>query len=248
MYHYANISPKSNAGVTLAAIAPGLAVARPSLNELFAEQVAEAIDPGSAVVWQGDPSQYVVEIVSGAVRTVRALSDGRRVITGFLFAGDVFGASLGERYPVTVEAIVPTRVRRIARRRFADDLARRPELTGELMAKLRAEMMAAQEQVVLLARKTAEERVASFLLSLARRAGNEGDADAVIALPMTRLDMADYLGLTIETVSRIMTRLAGRGVIAAAGRHGIIIRRPRALATLALDDGEDGCLEDRDAA
>ena len=103
------------------------------------------------------------------------------------------------------------------------------------------------DQVVLLARKSAEERVASFLLSLARRRGD--DAADVIELPMTRLDMADYLGLTIETVSRIMTRLTKRGVIAAAGRHQIEIRRPASLSALALDDEDDGDeLDVREAA
>jgi CRP/FNR family transcriptional regulator len=100
-------------------------------------------------------------------------------------------------------------------------------------------MTAAQDQVVLLARKTAEERVASFLLSLSRRAGQAPRAGQVIGLPMTRLDMADYLGLTIETVSRIMTRLTSRGIIEAVGRHKLGIRRPAALAAIAMDDDED---------
>jgi CRP/FNR family transcriptional regulator len=101
-------------------------------------------------------------------------------------------------------------------------------------------MSAAQEQVVLLARKNAEERVASFLLSLVRRMGRSSQSPCIaVELPMTRLDMADYLGLTIETVSRVFTRLAKRGYIATAARHEVTILRPTALALLAVDDQED---------
>jgi CRP/FNR family transcriptional regulator len=210
-----------------------------TLNCIFAAQVAERLEPGEALFWQGDAANYVFEIVSGALRTVRVLSDGRRVITGFLFAGDVVGVSLKDRYLTTVEAIAPTRVRRLARRRFDEEVERSATLRPQLLSRLCDEMTAAQDQVMLLARKTAEERVASFLLALARRGGDGCSCGAVVALPMTRLDMADYLGLTIETVSRIMTRRTGRGIIAATGRHEISVRRPAALAALAIDDEEE---------
>lgn len=240
MYTQSNVIRKIEGRVPAAAIALALVGDTPSsLRSLFAGQAVEAIEPGEALFWQGDTAGHVFEIVSGALRTVRVLSDGRRVITGFLFPGDIAGLSLKDRYLTTVEAIAPTRLRRLARRRFEAEVERLPALRPQLMERLCDEMAAAQDQVMLLARKTAEEKVASFLLALARRAGTDCDAVPVVALPMTRLDMADYLGLTIETVSRIMTRLTSRGVIAAAGRHAVSIRRPAALAALAVDDQDD---------
>ncbi|MGN6103306.1 MAG: helix-turn-helix domain-containing protein [Devosia sp.] len=214
-----------------------------SLEKLFAEQPVESLDSGEAAVWQGDRAQHVFQVVTGAMRTVRILSDGRRVITGFLFAGDIVGISFRDRYPTTIEAIAPTRLRRLTRQRFEDEVARHPGLGPERFERLADEMSVTQDQVVLLARKNAEERVASFLLSLARR--QPGGEEGTVELPMTRLDMADYLGLTIETVSRIMTRLTRNGMIAPAGRHAIVVRRPAALAALALEDDEDEIDDER---
>lgn len=213
-----------------------------TLASIFAGQVIERLDPGEALFWQGDAARDLFEIVSGALRTVRVLSDGRRVITGFLFAGDVVGVSLKDRYLATVEAIAPTEVRRLARRHFEAAIERRPNLRPQLIERLCDEMTAAQEQVVLLARKSAEERVASFLLSLAHRRDGQPQAGYRLFLPMTRLDVADYLGLTIETVSRIMTRLTSRDIIANEGRH-IVIKRPAALAEIAFDDDDSDLAE-----
>jgi CRP/FNR family transcriptional regulator len=211
-----------------------------TLASIFAGQVIERLDAGDALFWQGDAARDLFEVVSGALRTVRVLSDGRRVITGFLFAGDVVGVSLKDRYLATVEAIAPTEVRRLRRHHFEDLIERRPSLRPQLIEHLCDEMTAAQEQVVLLARKSAEERVASFLLSLVHRRYGQPHPGYRLFLPMTRLDVADYLGLTIETVSRIMTRLVSRDIIANQGRF-IVIKRPAALAEIALDD-DDGDL------
>jgi CRP/FNR family transcriptional regulator, anaerobic regulatory protein len=235
MYTHSNAVHKTESNFSPAIFASNLAEPE-TLRDIFSGQIIEQLEPGEPLFWQGDEARHVFEIVSGALRTVRVLSDGRRVITGFLFPGDVVGVSLKDRYLTTVEAIADTEVRRFARGRFEATVERVPALRPLLMARLFDEMAAAQDQVVLLARKNAEERVATFLLALVRRAGLEGEARPVIALPMTRLDMADYLGLTIETVSRIMSRLAARGIAVAAARHEIAIRRPAALASLAVDD------------
>lgn len=214
-----------------------------TLAGLFAHQPSELLEAGAALFWQGDRALQVFKVETGALRIVHVLGDGRRVITGFLFAGDLVGLSLQDRYLYTAEAIRPTRVRRLARPLFEAAANEDGELRGQLYARLCAEMTAAHEQVVLLARKNAEERVASFLLSLARR--QPGGDEGTVELPMTRLDMADYLGLTIETVSRIMTRLTRNGMIAPAGRHAIVVRRPAALAALALEDDEDEIDDER---
>jgi len=175
----------------------------------------------------------VFEVVTGVLRVYKILSDGRRVITGFMYAGDLIGVSLKERYLYTAEAVTRIQVRRYARSRFQEEINRSPELRPQLFARLCDEMAAAQDQMVLLARKSAEERVCSFLLHIARRLEDDHSPLTVVEVPMTRLDMADYLGLTIETVSRIMTRLTSRGVIAPSGRHAVVLRKKEKLTALA---------------
>ena len=239
MYQQITADRSQNAVLMASKVVPLRAATCPRLNDLFATQIAETLAPGEALVWQGDVAKHVFEVTSGALRTVRVLSDGRRVITGFAFPGDLVGISFKDRHLTTAEAIAPTTVRRLTRRRFEESVDEHPELRPQVLERLYDEMVTAQDQVVLLARKTADERVASFLLSLLRRAEAGHPPRSTIALPMTRLDMADYLGLTIETVSRVMTRLTSRGIIAAAGRHEIKVCRPAALATLAVDDQED---------
>jgi len=157
---------------------------------------------------------------------------------------DLVGLSLQDRYLYTAEAIRPTRVRRLARPLFEAAANEDGELRGQLYARLCAEMTAAHEQVVLLARKNAEERVSSFLLALVRRMRQALPPTRVVDLPMTRLDMADYLGLTIETVSRVMTRLQMAGVIEQTGRHVVTVLRPMRLARLAgVEDETEGPTE-----
>jgi CRP/FNR family transcriptional regulator, anaerobic regulatory protein len=172
------------------------------------------------------------------LRIYRILSDGRRAITGFLYPGDLIGVSLRDRYLYTAEAVTKTKVRRFARNRFQDKINESPDLRPQLFARLCDEMAAAQDQLVLLARKSAEERVSSFLLVIARRLSGDQRAAPVVEIPMTRLDMADYLGLTIETVSRTMTKLTSGGVITASGRHAIFIRKLAKLAALAGESDE----------
>jgi len=213
---------------------------RPTLAGLFSHQPVEGIDAGAALFWQGDRAAEVFEVTEGALRIVRILADGRRVITGFLFAGDLVGVSQRDRYLYTAEAIEPTCVRRLARRRFDEAIDKQAQLRSQLVGQLCDEMTAAHEQVVLLARKSAEERVSSFLLALVRRVSKNHPSAPVVNLPMTRLDMADYLGLTIETVSRVMTRLQAAEVISQTGRHTVAVLRPARLAMLAADDEEDG--------
>jgi CRP/FNR family transcriptional regulator len=222
----------------------GTAFEAPRLQSLFCKQPTERFDIGSAVFWEGDAAKDVFEVVSGVLRIFKILGDGRRVITGFIYPGDLLGVSLRDRYLYTAEAVTPVKVRRFARRRFDEEIARCPELRPQLFARLCDEMAAAQNQMVLLARKTAEERVCSFLLLVARRMQVDGDSAPLIDIPMTRLDMADYLGLTIETVSRSMTKLTNAGVITPSGRHSVSICKMHKMVQLAGDGDETAPLSD----
>ncbi|CAN5324125.1 Crp/Fnr family transcriptional regulator [soil metagenome] len=215
-----------------------------SLRGLFDGQPVESFDAGMAIVWEGDDARHVFEVVEGTLRVFRILSDGRRVITGFIHRGDLLGVSLKEHDRYNAEAVTRTKLRRCEHARFHDEIDRSPALRPQLFACLCDEMAAAQDQMVLLARKSAEERVASFLLLIARRLGAQ-HTQPVVEIPMTRLDMADYLGLTIETVSRTMTRLTNCGVIAPSSRHAMVVRKPGRLALLAgeADADDNGAAE-----
>lgn len=211
----------------------------PTLQSLFGAQPVEKFEAGTALIWEGDVASHIFEVLDGVLRIFRILSDGRRVITGFLYPGDLLGVSFRDRYMYCVEAVTRARVRRFARNRFQEEISRSPELRPQLFARLCDEMEAAQDQMVLLARKNAEERVCSFLLLLARKASGNGQATPVVEIVMTRLDMADYLGLTIETVSRTMSRLTARGIIAPCSRHGLKLLKFDKLVALAGNADEE---------
>ncbi|MBD9652849.1 helix-turn-helix domain-containing protein (plasmid) [Ensifer sp. PDNC004] len=207
----------------------------PDLSSVFNLQpVIEAV-PGQALFWEGDDAQYVFQVEDGLLRALRLLADGRRVIVGFLRPGDLLGVSHKDRYLYTVEAITEARLRRYPRSRFEDDVARQPHLRGQLFSKLCDEMTAAQDQAVLLSRRSADGKVANFLLLMAR--DGEGERTAFINLPMTRLDIADYLNMTIETVSRTITKFASKGIIIAPDRRSIMVLKWHGLQSIA--DGDD---------
>lgn len=213
------------------------APAVPSLRGLFSGQPLETLEPGATLFWEGDRSRHVFEVLKGVLRLYRILPDGRRIIVGFAQAGDILGLAPDEHCTATAEAVNEVSLRRIERCRFRTLTEASPALTREFIAALCEEVAAAQEQMMLLARRGAEERVCGFLLRQMQRVAeggkSAGKSAASIPLPMSRTDIADHLGLTIETVSRTFTNLTQRGVIAPEGRHALAIRRPATLARLA---------------
>ncbi|MCB1487764.1 MAG: helix-turn-helix domain-containing protein [Bauldia sp.] len=182
----------------------------------------------SEVYGEGEPVDNVYKVVSGAVRTYKLLSDGRRQISDFHIQGDVFGLEIGTERHFTAEAIADSVVL-VAKRSVLVSLAgRSPELASELWAHTAKELKRAQDHLLLLGRKRAQERVATFLLDMAGREGS----DIVVDLPMSRQDIADYLGLTIETVSRTLTRLEGEMAIEIPTSRRILLRDRQALGHL----------------
>lgn len=191
-----------------------------------------AFPAGAEIVAQGGPAAAVLNITGGTVRMTRQLPDGRRQILGFLLPGDFLGLSFGETYGFSAEAVDGMRACRFERRAFEGLLLRFPHLLRRLLDAASSELALTQEHLVLLGRANAAERVAAFLLGLRRRRQALGGDDARIDLPMTRQDIADHLGLTIETVSRTLTKLAGERLIAVE-KGGIAVRDPAALDALA---------------
>lgn len=191
------------------------------------------IGAGQALARQGEPADHVFNLTSGSARVFKLLPDGQRQITGFLFAGDFVGLATGEEHALSVEAIEDVAVCRFRRQDYRDLLSARPALEGAMLDRAMHELAAAREQMVLLGRKTALERVASFLLDLSARDPLRPAGEDRVRLPMTRSEIADYLGLTIETVSRSLTKLKTTGVIHLAALDDIRIVRPERLRSLA---------------
>jgi CRP/FNR family transcriptional regulator, nitrogen fixation regulation protein len=176
---------------------------------------------------QDEEADLLYIVVTGAVRTTRLLSDGRRQVGSFYYPGDLVGLETGDLHRFSAEALCDCTllvVKRSAVKTFAGD----EDLDRALWQATRRELERTQEHLLVLGRKTACEKVASFLMDLAQR-----DRSEQVALPMGRQDMADYLGLTIETVSRMLTQLQGASVVEFDGCRRFRVTRWDALERLA---------------
>src|SRR5580658_1975029 len=193
--------------------------------------------PGEVLFAEGDEADSIYEVVRGTVRLYKLLLDGRRLIIAFLSAGHLLGLALDGIWVYTAEAITDVTVCRYRRTSFERLVDEVPGLATRLLAVTSDELRAAQERMLLLGRKSAMEKVASFLVLMA---GQHGSDDAQeVAIPMTRSDIADYLGLTIGTVSRTLTKLIRRGVIAIQIADRIEIRDRDDLEELASGKTDD---------
>jgi CRP/FNR family transcriptional regulator, nitrogen fixation regulation protein len=176
---------------------------------------------------EAEPAEYVYKVTKGAVRTYKILCDGRRQIGGFYLPGDIFGLEVGKEHQFSAEAINDVTVL-VVRRSVIVSLAERDcDIARELWSFTGHELNRVQEHLLLLV-KTAQQRVASFLLEMSARLA----ATDAIELPMSRQDIADYLGLTIETVSRTITQLASEQAIGLPSARRIVLRNSRALRQL----------------
>lgn len=175
---------------------------------------------------EGEKAEYIYQVLEGVVRTCRFLGDGRRQIEDFHMAGEYFGLEIGEDHTSTAEAIGKATVVLIRRGTLSDLAARDVTVAGRMLHLTLKGLRRTQDHVLMLGRRGACERVASFLLDFAGRTA----AKALIELPMSRQDIADYLGLTIETVSRTFSQFEAEGVIGLPDRRRVTVRNPGRLA------------------
>jgi CRP/FNR family transcriptional regulator, nitrogen fixation regulation protein len=176
---------------------------------------------------ENEPAEYVYKVLTGTVRTYKVLNDGRRQIGAFYLAGDVFGLEIGDEHTFSAEAITDCKILVIKRSALVGLASRDNDVARQLWAMTAAELQRAQDHIMLLI-KTAQERVAGFLLEMAKRSA----VTAEVELPMSRQDIADYLGLTIETVSRTLTQLEKGAAIAVPSSRRIVLRNRAALTRL----------------
>lgn len=175
------------------------------------------------VYGESEDAEFVYKVLEGAVRTYKVLSDGRRQITGFHLPGDLFGFEQGETHRHTAEALTDTKVLIFKRRGIERAATRSAEVACQLWGMAASSLRYAQDHMLLLGRRSAVERVATFLMDVDQRLGGTG----TFALPMTRRDIADYLGLTIETVSRTLSQLEEDGALQRTGGRQVSLRRAR---------------------
>jgi CRP/FNR family nitrogen fixation transcriptional regulator len=204
-----------------------------SLSHVPPNQLGENIDflgtlmsfPSNTEIYgEGEPIDYFYKVLSGTVRTCKVRIDGRRQIGGFYLPGDVFGIEVGAEHSFSAEAVTECQVLLINRRRVMARAARETAVARELWRLMGHELGRVQDHILLLI-KSAEERVASFLLEMA------GPVSETIDLPMTRQDIGEYLGLTIETVSRTLAHLEATAAIEVHSRQ-IMLRDCSALRRL----------------
>ncbi|QIG81541.1 Crp/Fnr family transcriptional regulator [Stakelama tenebrarum] len=172
---------------------------------------------GQVVAWSGDPNSVCANVVAGAVKVTASTPDGREQIVGLLYPGDFVGHPFAEDATLTVTAVGETDLCLFPRGPFERTLGEHRTMERRLLQQTMESLGGAQQRILSLGRKNAAERIASFLLEvLDRTRPDHEDGPAEIDLPISRGEMADYLGLTIETVSRQLTRLRKDGVIAMA--------------------------------
>jgi len=224
-----NVVPK----LDFAALAVCRGLGREATADVMAISSREKKTASETIFWEGDAADSVFEVVSGALRLHKLLSDGRRQVIGFLCAGHLIGLAPEGTWVYTAEAITDVtlcRYRRTAFERLIDTV---PGFARRVLSATAHELSAAQDQMLLLGRKTAMERVASFLMLMAAQQESE-----VISVPMSRNDIADYLGLTVETVCRTLSRLKRQKSIEIPTHARITICDRDELETLASGDTE----------
>lgn len=188
----------------------------------------------AAVYSEGDQARHVYKVISGAIRTCRVLMDGRRQIADFYLPGDFFGLDWQSEHGFTAEAVADAVVVSYPRSQLEQIAESRPAVQKLLMSMLCKGLSATQNHLVMLGRQTAQERLAWFLLRAMARSNDE----RTLELPMSRLDIADYLGLTIETVSRGISQFKRRRLIDVSGAHQVTLKDIDALESLASGEGE----------
>jgi CRP-like cAMP-binding protein len=200
-----------------------------------ATRPARRLAMGANVFREGDEATHIYEVKTGILRLTRVLANGRRQVIAFAMPGDVIGFPNGKSHHTDCDALQPCEIT-MHPRTVLDAGAPDPETQQRLLNAALREISAMQDHFMMLARKSALEKVASFLMVLADRIGTPYGNCISIDLAMKRADIADFLGLTIETVSRTITQLRTSAIIALDSAQTVIILDPEALADAAETD------------
>lgn len=205
-----------------------------------------SFEAGQPIVWEGDRMDFVGSVVTGIAMLTQTLEDGRTQMVGLLFPSDFLGRPARDIAPFNAVATSEVTLCCFRRRSFMEMLHKTPHLSQRLLEMTLDELDAAREWMVLLGRKTAREKIASFISIVARRQAalekRQPGGQMRLELPLTRESMADYLGLTLETVSRQISALKRDGVISLQGKRGVLLPDYARLVEESGDDADGGCI------
>jgi CRP/FNR family transcriptional regulator, nitrogen fixation regulation protein len=221
----------SNASARLQSVGTGAAVSGARAEDAIQVALSRlgtvvSFDRNAEIFADEEPADYVYQVVSGTVRTCKLLEDGRRQVSAFHYPGDIFGLAPFEAHGFSAEAVISCKVLVVKRSALEATAAHDATLASALWVTATHDLQRVNEHMVLLGRKCATERLLDFLHSTADRL----HTPTLVDIPMSRQDIADYLGLTIETVSRTMTRLQETGVIALEGSRRVRVTEHRCAA------------------
>jgi CRP/FNR family transcriptional regulator len=177
------------------------------LEQRLARASLRRVEAKEFVFAEGDPATHLYQVVTGAVALYKVLCDGRRQVLGFAYPGDLIGLGAQGEHVINAQATKPTRLRCLPLSALSQLAGQDPRLGFRLYEALASELAATRELLLTTGQRSASERLVAFLLALSRRNARNGQDPLVFDLPMTRTDIADFLGLTIETVSRTFTKL-----------------------------------------
>lgn len=223
--HTTNFSDTTNFSRNARFVPPAIPRGRADSFEMMGTSMSFARN--AEIYGENEPAEYLYKLVSGTVRTSKILNDGRRQIGAFYLPGDIFGFEVSSEHGLSAEAITDAKVIVVKRSAVEALAARDSDIARQLWAMTGRELQRMQEHILLLI-KSAQERVAGFLLEMAARIKSSNEVE----LPMSRQDIADYLGLTIETVSRTLTTLENSAAIALPSSRRIVLRNRAALRRL----------------
>jgi len=198
----------------------------------------QRVSKGQTLVWEGDDSVIVANVIGGILKVSMSIADGREQIVGVVFPGDFIGRPFGQKSPYSVTALGDAELCIFSRSNFDSFSRNHPELEHKLLQRTLEELDRAREWMLLLGKKAADERIATLLLEMSSRLGEKGcsaDQDSLdsFELPLDRQQMGDLLGLTIETVSRQLSRLKADGIIALPDRRMVAIQDRARLEDIA---------------
>ena len=217
------------------------------LKILDAIKFYKTFEPGQEIVAAGEETDFLGSVVEGVVALSKTLADGRRQTVGLMFPSDFVGRAMRPVAPYDAVAVTPVKLCLFTRARFERILRETPALENRLLEMTLDELDAARDWMLLLGRKTAQEKIATFLMILARRAAaldNKRPGDGLeFTLPLTREAISDYLGLTIETVSRQITALRKDGIIELKDTRTIRVPDYVALIGAAGEDADGGMID-----
>ncbi|XSC42916.1 cyclic nucleotide-binding domain-containing protein [Bradyrhizobium sp. RDT10] len=206
------------------------ALDKTELRELAQLSRHVRFESGATVFAQANIATSFFSVHAGTLRLYKLLPDSRRQIVGFALPGDFLGLPGLPRHEFSADAIGRVTLCQFSKESFATFAENRPQLLRRMIELAGRELARAQEHMVLLGRRSAEEKIASFLIGWRDRLSGIGRGGEIMPLPMKRLDIADHLGLTIETVSRTFSKLERHGVIQTFASGVVLLDTPRAEA------------------